>query len=367
MKISINQAELSHALTIMRSGLASRPSLPILSGVCFKAYGNTLTLQTTDLKSSVQYQTKVLVEEEGQTVIPAKLLIDIIKTLPDSAVHITTDQDNVSILCEAASFALKTMPAEDFPGFPELAPEESITLSFDIFSHMVKRVSRVASRDESRMILTGVLVSKEAGTIKMVATDAYRLAIAEKEGVASGSEDFEAVIESAFLQHVASLPKDGEDITLSLAENQIIIRYGDTIFINRRIEGNYPNYRRLLPSGYDTRVVFDTNKLATAVKRISLLSTPTSPMKFEVNSDSQSTQLSTVAEDVGAAQETLQAEVMGTDLQIAFNYTYVLDGLNVMNTDSVLLDLQGSDKPGIFRANSEDNFLYLVMPIELKG
>ena len=367
MKLSINQAELANALTIVRSGISSRPSLPILSGVCFKAYNNVLTLQTTDLKSSVQFKINALVEEEGEAVIPAKLLGDIVKTLADAAVHISTDEDQAHILCDAASFALKTMPAEDFPAFPNPEPEERITIKFDTFARMIKRVARVASKDESRAILTGILLSKEGTNLKMVATDSYRLAITEAESVAEGSEDFEAVIESNFLQQVASLPSVEEDIQLALSENQIIITHQDTIFINRRIEGNYPNYRQLLPDSYETRVEYNTQALSTAVKRTSLLASPTSPLRFDVNVETQTTQLSTVAKDVGTAQEIIRSEIEGTDIEIAFNYNYVLDGLNAAGTDKIYLELQSPMKPGIFKSSTEDKFLYLIMPVRIQA
>lgn len=365
LKFSINQSELQNALTIVMKGVSSRATLPVLAGVHCRATGDTLTLQTTDLKLSVQYHVNALVEEEGETVIPGKLVSDIVKSLPDAAVHVEAGEDAASIICDAASFSLKTLQAQDFPAFPEVVPQQTIAVPFPEFAAMVKRVARVVSRDESRAILTGILVTNENGMLRMVATDSYRLAITEAPLPDSEAEDFQAVIPGAFLQDIAALPRTDDQVTIALADNQIVVRYQDTVFVNRRLEGTYPNYRQLLPDSYATRVEFDTAQLASAVKRTSLLSSTTSPIRFDVNAASNTTQLSTVTQDVGAAQETLASAVEGEDAVVAFNYAYVLDGLGAVETDRVYLEAQDSRRPGIFKADEGENFLYLVMPVRL--
>lgn len=365
MKISINQSELQNALSIVMKGVSTRATLPVLAGVYCKATGDTLVMQSTDLKLSVQYHVAALVEEEGETVIPAKLMSDIVKSLPDAAVHIESNDESASILCDAASFSLKTLQAQDFPGFPDVVPQQTISVPFPEFASMVKRVARVVSRDESRAILTGILVTNEEGTLRMVATDSYRLAITETQTPDVEGESFQAVIPGTFLQDIAALPRTDDPVYIALAENQIVVRYQDTTFVNRRLEGTYPNYRQLLPDSYVTRAEFDTSQLAAAVKRTSLLSSTTSPIRFDVNAASGTTQLSTVTQDVGAAQETLASPVEGEDVVVAFNYSYVLDGLGSVETERVFLEAQDSRRPGIFKSDEGENFLYLVMPVRL--
>lgn len=365
MKISINQSELQNALNIVMKGVSTRATLPVLAGIYCKAVGDTLVMQSTDLKLSVQFHVNALVEEEGETVIPAKLLTDIVKSLPDAAVHLEANDESASILCDAASFSLKTLQAQDFPGFPEVVAQQTISVPFSEFAAMVKRVARVVSRDESRAILTGILVTNEEGILRMVATDSYRLAITETQTPDVAGEPFQAVIPGTFLQDIAALPRTDEPVSIALAENQIVVKYQDTVFVNRRIEGTYPNYRQLLPNSYATRVEFNTSQLAAAVKRTSLLSSTTSPVRFDVNVASQTTQLSTVTQDVGAAQETLTSTVEGEDVVVAFNYAYVLDGLGAVETERVFLEAQDSRKPGIFKSDEGENYLYLVMPVRL--
>ena len=354
MKFSINQSELQNALSVVLKGIATRSTLPILSGIYLDAHDDTLTLQATDLELSIQYSVSALIEETGKAVVPGKLFSEIVKNLPDAAVHVAAEDDSAVITCDTASFSIKTLDAEDFPGFPHVDVQQEVSIPFTQFASMVKRVARVVSKDESRAILTGVLITLEDTTLKMVATDSYRLAITEAELPESSAEEFQAVIAGSFLQEISSLPRSEDDLKLALAENQIVVTYHDTVFINRRLEGNFPNYRQLLPDSYATRVSMDVGHLVAGVKRTSLL-----------NMASQTVQLSAVAQDVGSAQETLSCEGEGEDVEIAFNYAYVLDGLSSVNTDNVFLEVQSSMKPGIFKADEGENFLYLVMPVRI--
>lgn len=365
MKFSINQSELQNALAVVLKGIATRSTLPILSGIYLDAHDDTLTLQATDLELSIQYSVSALIEETGKAVVPGKLFSEIVKNLPDAAVHVEAEDDSAVITCDTASFSIKTLDAEDFPGFPHVDVQQEIAIPFSQFASMVKRVARVVSKDESRAILTGVLITLEEGMLKMVATDSYRLAITETRLQEADAEEFQAVISGSFLQEISSMQRTDDDLKLALAENQIVVTYHDTVFINRRLEGNFPNYRQLLPDSYVTRVSMDVGHLVAGVKRTSLLGQTSSPVRFDINIASQTAQLSAVAQDVGSAQETLSCSGEGEDVEIAFNYAYVLDGLSSVNTDNVYLEVQSSLKPGIFKADEPENFLYLVMPVRI--
>lgn len=365
MKFSINQAELQNALSIVLKGVAARSTLPVLSGIYLDAHDDSITLQTTDLELSIQYTVPALIEEQGKCVFPGKLFSEIIKNLPNIAIHIVTENDTALITCDASSFSIKTLNADDFPEFPHVEVQQEVSIPFSCFSSMVKRVSRVVSKDDSRAVLTGVLITLEDTLLKMVATDSYRLAVTEAEVPKSSANDFQAVISGSFLQDVASLSHTDDLIKLALTENQIVIVYHDTVFINRRIEGNFPNYRQLLPDLYNTRAKIDVSHLVAAVKRVSLLGQTGSPVKFDINTKSQVIQLSVMTQDIGTAQETLPCKIEGESVSIAFNSTYILDGLSSIETDEVFLETLSSLKPGIFRADKEEKYLYLVMPVRI--
>lgn len=365
MKFSINQTELQSALAVAVKGSSSRSTLSILAGVYIKAEEGQITLQSTNLELSIKASRPALVEEKGETVVPAKLFLDIVKSLPDAAIRIEGDESVASVFCDTTTFSLRALNPLDFPAFPEIEPERSVQFPFNLFSSMVKRTAKVVSHDETRIVLTGVLVSLAGSTLKLVATDSYRLAVAEAEVEQAGSEEFEAVIAGSFLQDIAALPHSDEPITLSLNENQIIVSYQGITFINRRLEGMFPNYKQLIADGFSTRATLSTHALADAVRRVSLLSNKISPVQVKVDAESGVVTLVTNSQDVGNAQENLICEVEGESVEIAFNFTFLLDGLASIDTDAVHLDLFGSMKPGILRAADGEGFLYLIMPVRV--
>ena len=361
MKFSINRTELANALSIVLKGVSTRSTLPVLSGILIEAAGDKIVLQATDLELSIQYSVAALVEEEGRTVVPGKLFSEIVKNLPDAAVHVEATDEQAFVTCDTSSFSIRALNAEDFPGFPRVDVHQKIEIPFHQFSTMVKRVSRVVSKDESRAILTGVLITLEAGVLRMVATDSYRLAITDAPLPNSSADEFHAVISGSFLSEIASLPKTESPVS----DNQIVVTCEDTVFINRRIEGNFPNYKQLLPDGYATRATIEVDKLVASVRRASLLGSTSSPVRFDLNNASQTVQISAASQDVGSAQEIISCAIEGEDVEIAFNYAYVLDGLGSIATDEVYLEVQSALKPGIFRALEPENFLYLVMPVRI--
>ena len=365
MRFSINKVELQNALGVVMKGISTRSTLPILSGVYIDAKVDTVTLQSTDLELSVQISVPALIEEGGKTVVPGKLFSDVIRSLPDAAVHIDVSESDAKITCDTSTFSLRALNPEDFPGFPSVATDQSITVPFKVFAGMVKKVSRVVSKDESRAILTGVLIELEDSKLRMVATDSYRLALATSKIEGNTAEDFQAVIAGNFLNDVCGVINTEADVTLALSENQIVITCDQTIFINRRIEGNYPNYRQLLPTDYNTRATIDLKTLTASVKRAAILSSSSAPMRFDVNNTTQTLQIFVNSTEVGSVQETISCETVGDDVEIAFNSSYVSDGLSVIHGEKIFFDTQSSMKPGILRTTDEEEFLYLIMPVRI--
>ncbi len=367
MKISINKSELLNALSIVSKGVSARSTLPVLSGILLDASGDGITMQSSDLELSVKYRVAALVEEEGRAVLPGKYFLDIVKNLPDAAVAIDTNIESAHIIGGGASFSIKILNAEDFPAFPVVEPDQVVELPYEEFCKMVKRVVKVVSRDETRAILTGVLISVNGGKVRMVATDSYRLALTESELPEANVDAFQAVIAGSFLSELTTLPKGASVLTLGVAENQIIVTCGDTVMINRRIEGNFPNYQQLLPESSSMRATADLEELKASIRRSSLLGTSATPVKLDFNVDSQTLLITSNVLDVGHTEETLSCEITGEDEVVAFNSSYVLDGLAAINTEKVHIELISSLKPGIFRADAPENYLYLVMPVHISS
>lgn len=365
MKFSINQAEFLSALQIVEKGSSSRGASPILSGVLLQASVDMLTLSTTDGTLSIRSRLNALIDEEGEAVIPNKILVGVVKSLPNEALTVEANESDGKVTCGKASFDLKAFDPADFPNFPEVQPQDLISIPGSQFARMVQHVQRDVSKDESRPILTGVHVEAADGKLKMTATDSYRLAVIQTD-FDNHDQSFSAVISGNFLSDLASLSRANNDpIKISLAENQILVELGSTTFVNRRIEGQYPAVSRLLPKDHSTRVTFDLSQLIQTVKRVALMSNRTSPVKFDVNAATQTVVISTISPDMGSASETISAKVEGDDIITAFNAYYVLDGLSAVDTKEVYLDCQESMRPSVFHAESPEDFTYLIMPVRI--
>jgi DNA polymerase-3 subunit beta len=365
MKLSIARSELLDALTVVSKGMSSRSTLPILSGIFISASNGFLNLQSTDLEVSVKHTVPCLVEDDGQSVVPGKLLNDIVRSLPEAAVTLETDGDLVIVRCQHSSFTVRTLKPEDFPKFPELSVLKKIRLPSSLLASMVKRVSKAVSRDETRAVLTGVLVVVEGPSIRMVATDSYRLAVSEVILEQSPEEDMEVVVPGRALEEVTRIATTVEEISLGTTENQVVFEFGETVFVTRRIEGSFPNYKQLIPKEKSTSVVVATEEFSSAVKRVSLMALHNSPLKVAVSSEDQTLSLSANTQDVGEASEDVMVKSEGGDVEIAFNHAFLTDGLNSITSETVTLEVQNALKPGLLRSQGEDDFLYLLMPVRL--
>lgn len=368
MRLSIARSELIEALNVVSRGMSSRSTLPILSGILLDASTDTglLTLQATDLEVSIKQLSAALVEQTGTVVVPGRLLSDIVRSLPEAAVTLETEGDRMLVRCQQSSFTVKTMNASDFPKFPEVSVDSSITIAADVLSSMVKKVSKSVSRDETRAVLTGILFVVEGAQAKMVATDSYRLAIDEVLLEGPVSSDIEVIVPGRAMEE-ASRISDSSTISIGVSENQIVFGSNTTTFICRRIEGTFPNYKQLIPqrSGDETIITISKDEFAAAVKRVSLLALHNTPLRVTVNVEDQTLSLSANTQDVGDASEDLMVKAEGSDVEIAFNHAFLTDGLAAMSTDLVSLQIQSALKPGLLEAGEGEDYRYLLMPVRL--
>lgn len=365
MKISIARGELLEALSVVSRGLSSRTTLPILSGIHIATRGENVIFQATDLEVSVRTSCKARIDQTGESVLPGKLLTDVVRSLPEAAVTIDTSTPNTaSVTCGQSSFSLKTLSAEDYPRFPEVEAEQTVSLPSETFAHVVHQVSRSVSRDETRPILTGILVVVESGTLRMVATDSYRLCVREV-ALSDVSNEIELVVPGKAMEDVAKLVGSSDAVSLGVSENQVIFTFGDTTFVSRRIEGAFPNYRQLLPKEHTTRAVVDRTELLEAVKRVSLMAQHNTPLRVKIAVEDHTMTLSAATQDIGDASEDLQVTPEGESVEIAFNHAYLLDGISVAEDDTIAIEVTSPLKPGVLRPTEGDGFTYLLMPVRL--
>jgi DNA polymerase III subunit beta len=361
MKFRCDRDELADALQTVQRGISSRPGIPALTGVLIDASDDgTLTLTTTDLEVSARLAIQVQVQEPGLALVPARLLADTVKSLSDAPVDVETDQSQAHIRCAAYEGALRLLPAEDFPGLQEPAGTR-ITVEPSAFAEAVGQVARAASRDEARPVLTGVLLEVSREGVVLVATDSYRLAV--RDLVATADGEARAIVPERALTEAGRAAADLKgDIEAVTDGSQIAFRVGALTLTSRLIEGEFPNYRQLLPEGYESRLTVSRQQLLEAVRRVGLLARDTTPVRMEFNA--LGVKLSSSSPDVGQAVETVEARYEGEDLTAAFNPQYLIDGLTAATGESVRIDVRDGLKPGVVRGEG-DELTYLVMPVRL--
>ncbi len=362
MKFRCDRDALSEALQTVQRGVSSRPGIPALTGVLLEAAEEgRLTLTTTDLEVSARLSTEVQVSEAGAALVPARLLADTVKSLSDAPVEFETDSSQAHLRCAAYEGTLRLLPAEDFPGLQEPSGT-SITADAGAFAEAVNQVGRAASRDEARPVLTGVLIEVSREGVVMVATDSYRLAV--RDLVATADGEGRAIVPERALTEAGRAAAADEKATMQvfLDESQVAFRIGELTLTSRLIEGEFPNYRQLLPEQHESRLSVSRQQLLDAVKRVGLLARDTTPVRLELNA--LGVKLSSSSPDLGQAIETVEARYEGDDLTVAFNPHYLADGLNVCHGESVRLDVRDGLKPGVVRGDGDD-FTYLVMPVRL--
>jgi DNA polymerase-3 subunit beta len=333
-----------------------------LTGVLIEAATEgALTLTTTDLEVSARLAIDVQVTEAGAALVPARLLADPVKSLSDAPVDFETDQSQARIRCAAYEGALRLLPAEDFP---TLQPPSGtrIVCEIPLFAEAVGQVARAASRDEARPVLTGVLLEVSREGVTLVATDSYRLAV--RDLIATSAGEAKAIVPERALAEAgrAAQALEKGEIEILIDESQISFQVGTLTLTSRLIEGEFPNYRQLLPERYDSRLTVSRQQLIDAVRRVGLLARDTSPVRLEFNA--LGVKLSSSSPDLGQAVETVEARYEGEAVTAAFNPAYLADGLAAATGESVRVEVRDGLKPGVVKGES-DEFTYLVMPVRL--
>ena len=362
MKFRCDRDDLSEALQTVQRGVSTRPGIPALTGVLLEAAeGGQLMLTTTDLEVSARLSVDVTLQEPGTALVPARLLGDVVKSLAAAPVEIDADSGQARISCGAYEGTVRLLPAEDFPSLQPPAGTR-VTVEAARFAEAVTQVARAASKDEARPILTGVLLEVSREGITLVATDSYRLAVREITATAEGEAKAIAPERAIAEAGRAAAGEEKGDVELFVEQSQVAFRIGRLSLTSRLIEGEFPNYRQLLPEGYESRLTASRQGLLEAVRRVGLMARDSAPVRLSFNA--LGVRLSSSSPDLGEAVETVEARYEGEDLTVAFNPQYLADGLQVASGETVRLEVRDGLKPGIVRGDGEE-FTYLVMPVRL--
>src|SRR3954452_6577395 len=367
LRITCAKDELVQGLTLVGRAVSSRTAIQILSGILLEANGDELWLAATDMELSLRAAVPARVEGDGAVVLPGRTLVDIARLLPgdDVTIEHRAAESVVHVGSGPASYTLHTYNAEDFPRLPELTEAETFTVDREALLETIGRVARAASRDEARPVLTGVLVQFAGDKLVMAATDSYRLAVKET-ALNSPAPELEAIVPSRALQELSRIPGDGDgdEIAVGVQENQVLFSVGGVWLTTRRIDGQFPNYRQLLPETFEHELTISRAELLDVVRRAAVMIQRATPLQLRF-ADGEVTVIARTHE-VGESKESMPLAYSGEPLEIGFNAEFLREGLESVEGDDVKMKLISPLRPAILTDEAGD-FTYLIMPIRLPG
>lgn len=363
MKFRCERDQLGEALATASRAAASRGGAPlVLSGVHGVLRGNELTLRGSDLDLTIETTLDVNGERDGVAVLPARLTTDIVRALEPGAVSIEVKDDEAHLSAGRSNFTVRLLPSDDYPRLSETSGE---SVSFDSahIAEALRQVVRAASHDDARPILTGVLLVSEGDGLRLVATDSYRLALCDVPGTKGIGDGRSVLIPSRALGELVRVLNTDASVGLQLSERDATFEVGTLKLITRLIEGEFPNYRQLIPTSSPNRLVVGRDSLIEAIKRVKLMAKESTPIRISLRDNS--VELLAMTQDVGQAEELVDAMYEGEDMTIAFNPDYFIDGIDATAGDEVSIETLDGLKPAVIRSTKSDDFLYLLMPVRV--
>src|SRR5581483_2285983 len=365
LRIRISRDELAAKLAVVARGVSTRTAVLVLGGIQLRAEGEKLHLAATDMEVSLRAAVDAGVDAEGTAVVPGRLLLDIARSLPEGEVTVEHKPEEAVVVVSAgsATYRLHTYSTEDFPRLPDVDDGALYTLERDALVETIGRVSRSASRDESRPVLTGILVRFEPGKLVMAATDSYRLAVKETP-VGGTLPELEAIIPARALQELARIAAGSDEVQLGVQDNHVVFGSDGTWLTTRRIDGQFPNYRQLLPEQFEHEVAITRDEVLDVVRRVSLMAQRNSPIRLRFAEGELTVRA--VTQDVGEAAESLPVPYNADPLEIGFNAEFLRDGLESVEAETITFKLISPLRPAVLEGDSDD-YVYLIMPIRLAG
>ena len=363
MKFKCEKEILEKTFSLARKATPNRSgSNPVLSGLFLELKKDKLVVIGSDLDLTIRIEIKVGGEEEGKVVIPGALLSDIIRVLDNGQISFVVRDEEIQINSGKSEFNLRTLPVDEFPKFEEPGGNEA-TLDTKSLATAFEQVVKAASMDDARPILTGVLLAAEQEGLRLVATDSYRMAIRDIPGTEILSRDELVLIPSRALDVVKRILSEGNELAVVLGEKEAVFKIGDTSIVTRLIEGEFPNYKGLIPEKNKNKLIINREETLAALQRVKLLAREATPIRLSMTD--KKIELLAIEQDIGQATEIIEGTYSGEEITVAFNPDYLIDGLDVISTEEVSLETTDALKPAILKGLNEETFLYLLMPVRV--
>ncbi len=376
MKFRCERDVLLEALTVaVRAAAGASSSRAALTGAHLYLADETLVVTGSDLDLTLSVTAEVAGEADGAAVTPARLLTDVVRAVPAGSVEFSvTDDGEASIVAGQSEFSIRLIPEEDYPqlAFKDEGSEDSASVTFSPavtfdgleFRESLSQVVRSASSDDSRPILTGVLMAAEGeGRLRLVSTDSYRLSVRDLEGSSILGEHQRVLVPSRALGELHRLIADSDEVTLKLAEHYAQFVVGAVQLTTRLIPGDFPNYHGLIPADHPNCLTANREQLLEVVRRVRLLAQDSTPVRLVMSSENL--EVIAITHDVGKANESMDAQYEGEDLTVAFNPGYLIDGIEAATGEEVTLQTADAVKPALLRSVGNESFLYLLMPVRV--
>ncbi len=368
MKLSLSSSNLLAQLQTATRVASTRSAVQALSGIMISVQPDSKPeLLATDMEIGLRVPLEAEVIRPGSAVLPARLLLDVARSLSSDelTMELRGPEQDVELICGPTTFHLRTLRAEDFPTLPLPSPDTRVTLPTEAFMQTISRVAKSASRDETRPVLTGILMSASGQELRMVATDSYRLSVKETTLETPLQGTLEANVPARALQELVRISQGapGESLAVSVGQNQVIFELGDIVLSSRLIDGQFPNYRQLLPESVEHELRLASAEVTDVVRRISLLAQKNSPLRLSFSEGTLT--VSAQTPDVGEASEAIPVPFHGEPFEIGFNPEFLRDGLESVDSDELVLKLISPLRPGLIESPDTGDFVYLIMPIRL--
>ncbi|MEJ2706744.1 MAG: DNA polymerase III subunit beta [Anaerolineales bacterium] len=379
MKVSVLQENLAHGLSIVSRAVSPRSTLPVLGNVLVATDEGRLRLSATNLELGITCWIGAKIEEEGSTTVPARTFTDLVSTLSDKQVDMTLNvrTQTLNLRCGASNTDLKCIDSQEFPPMPAADPDQGIQMNVTDIKEMIHQVVFAASSDEARPILTGVLVKVDDNKVIMAAADGFRLSVRKAELSSSVAQAVKAVIPGRALSELARVAGDG-DKTLTMilppGRGQVIFRMQDAELVSQLIEGTFPDYEQIIPRRCETRAVLSTSAFLKACRQAEIFAREGSHIaRLDIKPGGElkpgTVEITGQSEETGFNENVVDASIEGPALLIAFNVRFLREVLDVVKTPNVALETTTDTSPGVVRpvgpANSEDEFLHVIMPMHL--
>ena len=372
MELVVGKTQLLRELQLFQGIVERKNTIPILANVLIEAKGNEVRMLATDLEVALRSRCDAAVSKGGSLTLPAKKLYEIVKALPETDVRSQEDKNGVKVAADKFDSRMQTLPREDFPSLPETTGAASATLPREALREMVAKTQFAITGEDTRYFLNGALFVLRTDSMSLVATDGHRLALVTVKREAAdqavkADEEVKVILPKKTLLELGKLLSEADsDIRYERGENHLFFAVGDRVLISRMIDGQFPAYERVIPKGNDKEIEFERERLTNAVKRVALLSNERSrAVKFEI--DKGKVDVTSSSSEFGEAREQLSVEYQGAPLAISFNAQYVLDFLNVADTDVVSLSLKDEVSQAVMKPVGAQgyDYTYVIMPMRI--